>query len=170
MGDFRNLQHYIAQVKADPVHPDDLYEEGYTILRRCAMEAQAVLTATFDTAVLGHDDHEEQTRMQLQRILLDACARRFQAQKIYLCAAAANRWVAQRNSILRGHRPTAAQLPALRAMEAELRSVLTEKKELATITDDRVYGELSAGDYQVGRWVGEDPSLYSIQHWLRLQL
>jgi len=67
MNDFRNLQHYIAQVKADPL-PEEYYEEGYAILRQCAADAQAVLTANYDS---GHlqvpTNNGERERLQLQR-------------------------------------------------------------------------------------------------------
>lgn len=60
----------------------------------------------------------------MNRILLDASARRFQAQKIYLRAAAAIRWVNTRNTILRGYSPSNGNLSALlQQVDSTLRSV-----------------------------------------------
>ncbi|KAI9849893.1 MAG: hypothetical protein M1837_000107 [Sclerophora amabilis] len=166
MSDFRNLQTHIAQVRAEPVDPDEFYEDGYALLRQCAVEAQALLAASFNESMLqaGPDGNEEQKKMQLQRILLDASTRRFQAQKIYLCTAAANRWISSRAAILQGQKPHAGHVPALQSVDSELRSMR------ATITDERVWTELRTEDYHAGRWINDDPSLASVQQWLRSQL
>jgi hypothetical protein len=67
MNDFRNLQHYIAQIKANP-SPEEYYEEGYAILRQCAADAQAVLTAHYDSGLLQvPTNNGECERLQLQR-------------------------------------------------------------------------------------------------------
>ncbi len=67
MNDFRNLQHYIAQIKANP-SPEEHYEEGYAILRQCAADAQAVLTAHYDSGLLQvPTNNGECERLQLQR-------------------------------------------------------------------------------------------------------
>lgn len=67
MNDFRNLQHYIAQIKANPL-PEEYYEEGYAILRQCAADAQAVLAAQYDSGFLQvPTSNGEQQKVQLQR-------------------------------------------------------------------------------------------------------
>ncbi len=67
MNDFRSLQHYIAQIKANP-SPEEYYEEGYAILRQCAADAQAVLAAHYDSGLLQvPTNNGECERLQLQR-------------------------------------------------------------------------------------------------------
>jgi len=56
-------------------------------------------------------------------IMLDASARRFQAQKIYLRAVAATRWANSRAVILQGQKPQAGHLPSLQATSEGLRAV-----------------------------------------------
>lgn len=43
----------------------------------------------------------------------------------------------------------------------------THFQELASITDDTIYAELQTSDLQMGRWIAEDPSLRSVQRWVR---
>lgn len=59
----------------------------------------------------------------MSSILLDASARRFRVQKIYLRAVAAVRWVNNHNSILRGQKPNASHTAALQQAENALRAV-----------------------------------------------
>ncbi len=40
-------------------------------------------------------------------------------------------------------------------------------QELATITDESIYGELQMSDQQMGRWTAEDPSMRNVQRWVR---
>lgn len=57
------------------------------------------------------------------RVLLDASARRFQAQKIYLRAVAAARWVNMRVGILQGQARHAGHTVALQQADNALRAV-----------------------------------------------
>lgn len=67
MNDFRNLQHYIAQIKPNP-SAEEYYEEGYAILRQCTAEAQAVLSAHYDSGPLQvPTSNGEREKLQLQR-------------------------------------------------------------------------------------------------------
>lgn len=110
--------------------------------------------------------------------MLDASARRFQAQRIFLRATAALRWVNSRDAILQGQKPHAGHAPALQAADNDLRAVSTPPqnarveadarvKELSTITDDRVVDDLRTADYQAGHWLQEDPPLYTLLSWIR---
>ncbi|KAI9709210.1 MAG: hypothetical protein M1812_007733 [Candelaria pacifica] len=163
MNDYRNLQHYITQCRANPTM-DDYYEQGYAVLRQCEGEAQAILLTSFaDSGPQSTSGNLEQEKAQLQRILLDASSRRFQVQKIYLRAIAAVRWVNSRNAVLGGQRSQARHAPSLQAIDDGL------QMELATITDERVLTDLASADYHAGRWIQEDPSLQSIAMWLRSQ-
>ncbi|KAH0564897.1 hypothetical protein GP486_001713 [Trichoglossum hirsutum] len=124
MNDFRTLQYYISQTKANPTCPEDYYEEGYMVLRQCISDGQAVLSSNFnasDSTTSGANGERE--KAQLQRIMLDASARRFQAQKIYLRSVAATRWANSRAVILQGQKPQAGHFPLLQATDEGLRAV-----------------------------------------------
>lgn len=114
-------------------------------------------------------------------VILDASARRFQAQGIYLRATAAMRWINSRNAILDGARPSAAHQSRLNAVQQTLNNVglanasevryLNDyidigRQELAGITDDRILSNLRTTDQQSGKWIGEDPSLNQIRQWI----
>ncbi|KAI9817030.1 MAG: hypothetical protein M1832_004747 [Thelocarpon impressellum] len=160
MSDFRTLHHGIAAL--NNVRADDSSAHGFQLLRRCVADAQAVLQASFfdvaQTSPRGVGD-EEREKAELQRVLIDACTRRFEAQKIYLRAAAAYRWTQYRAGVLRGQKAQAAHLPALQSTDDFLRT------ELARVTDECVYAQLGAGDAQAGHWTAEDPPLELIRQW-----
>ena len=62
--------------------------------------------------------------MHQSRVILDASARRFQAQKVYLRATAAMKWVNRRKQIVpNGKKPTNGQLEQLSQAEAAMRAV-----------------------------------------------
>ena len=42
-------------------------------------------------------------------------------------------------------------------------------QELATITDDRIVNELRQKDWSAGHYLAEDPSLATLQSWIRSQ-
>ncbi|EOD45826.1 uncharacterized protein LTHEOB_2522 [Neofusicoccum parvum] len=153
MTDFRNLQHYIAQIRVTP-SPEEFYLEGYTLLRHCHAEAQAVLTAPFNTNTSPGDDLEQQ-RILLKAVLLDASIRRFRCQRIYLRATAAMRWINSRNDNVEATDPS-----ALQGVDNALHA------ELAGITDDYVEYSLRSQDMAQGKWLNEDPDLATIQQYL----
>lgn len=116
---------------------------------------------------------------QIHRIIADAAIRRFKAQKLYLRATAALRWVNARTTILQGQRPHAGHAPALQQIRNQLRNVSHQRQarglrdgelladcvlqELASITDARVDTVLRQADSAEGKWLAEDPSLAAIQ-------
>ncbi|KAB2577535.1 hypothetical protein BFW01_g9705 [Lasiodiplodia theobromae] len=155
MTDFRNLQHYIAQIRVSP-SPEEFYLEGYTLVRQCHAEAQAVLNAPFNANPSPGEDVEQQ-KVLLKAVLLDASLRRFRCQRIYLRATAAMRWINSRNAILRGE---SADPAGLQNVDASLQS------ELANITDEYVEYSLRAQDLQQGKWLNEDPELAIMQQYL----
>jgi hypothetical protein len=62
MTDFRNLQHYLVKICATPT-AEEYYLEGYSLLRQCTAEAQAILQTPFSGssgAATGHPEHEKQ--------------------------------------------------------------------------------------------------------------
>ncbi|KAK4963417.1 hypothetical protein LTR10_001046 [Elasticomyces elasticus] len=155
MNDYKNIQNYIAAIRASP-SAEEYNEEGYVVLRRCVAEAQALLSQPFETFSTKRGD-EEHDKMHLRRVVVDAAMRRFRAQKIYLRATAALRWVNSRVSVLKGQRPHTGHAPAL----LQIRNVF--RAELASITDQRVELSLRSADSAAGKWLQEDPTLQHIQ-------
>ncbi|KKY13426.1 hypothetical protein UCDDS831_g09031 [Diplodia seriata] len=196
MTDFRNLQHYIAQIRVSP-SPEEFYLQGYTLVRECHAEAQAILNAPFNANTSPGEDVEQQKALLKaygpislprdvtltllsSRVLLDSSIRRFRCQRVYLRATAAMRWINSRSAILREE---GASSSALQKVDASLQSVsirhyLTaeqqwtqgwtngELQELASITDEYVEFSLRSEDVQQGKWLHEDPGLAIIQQYL----
>ncbi|KAF1848969.1 uncharacterized protein K460DRAFT_375717 [Cucurbitaria berberidis CBS 394.84] len=156
MSDFRNLQHYLVQLRATPT-AEEYYLEGYSLLRQCTAEAQTILQTPFSSNSGGATGEPERERQQLRAIITDAAVRRFQCQRAYLRAHAGLRWMNSRNSILRGQKPNASHLSALQQIDAILRS------ELLATSDAYVENTLRAQDTAQGKWLNEDPSLAQIQ-------
>ncbi|CAO1602955.1 hypothetical protein XANCAGTX0491_006550 [Xanthoria calcicola] len=159
--EFQSLQSRIAEYS--PNHsPDEYFEEGYEILRQCRAEAQAVLVAPYPTEPSDASSvSDESEKRQLQRIILDASARRFQSKKIYLRAVAAVRWSNARNAILQSGKPLQQQAVLLQQATANLHT------ELAAVTDTRIFNEFWQTDAEAGYWLQEDPPLATILDWLR---
>ncbi|OJD34601.1 uncharacterized protein BKCO1_2200068 [Diplodia corticola] len=155
MTDFRNLQHYIAQIRVSPA-PDEFYLQGYTLVRQCHAEAQAILNAPFD-ANTSPGESVEQQKTLLKAVLLDSSIRRFRCQRVYLRATAAMRWINSRGALLREE---GASAEALQKVDESLQS------ELANITDEYVEYSLRSEDAQQGKWLHEDPGLAVIQQCL----
>ncbi|KAL1650728.1 hypothetical protein SLS58_000846 [Diplodia intermedia] len=185
MTDFRNLQHYIAQIRVSP-SPDEFYLQGYTLVRECHAEAQAILNAPFNANTSPGEDMEQQKALLKayepislhrditltllsSRVLLDSSIRRFRCQRVYLRATAAMRWINSRSAILREE---GASSSALQKVDASLQSQWIqgwtngELQELASITDEYVEFSLRSEDVQQGKWLHEDPGLPIIQQYL----
>ncbi|KAL8653584.1 MAG: hypothetical protein Q9226_003799 [Calogaya cf. arnoldii] len=161
MTEFQSLQRRIAEYSPNP-SPEEYFEEGYEVLRQCRAEAQAVLVAPYPvepSQVSSSPDDSE--KRQLQRIIVDASARRFQSKKIYLRAVAAVRWSNARNSILQSGKPLQQQAVLLQQANANLYT------ELAAVTDTRIYNEFLETDSEAGYWLREDPPLATILNWIR---
>ncbi|KAH7093521.1 hypothetical protein FB567DRAFT_175546 [Paraphoma chrysanthemicola] len=157
MTDFRNLQHYLIQLRASPT-AEEYYLEGYSLLRQCQSEAQTILQTPFAGHTGASAGDPEQEKRQLRAIITDAAVRRFQCQRAYLLAHAGQRWMKSRNEILRGQMPNASHLGALQQADATLRN------DRLAITDAHVEYTLRAADAAQGKWLHEDPSLAQIQH------
>lgn len=79
---------------------------------------------SFKGRVSGHTSrYRAELTIVFFRVLLDASARRFQAQRIYLRNVAAARWVNMRNGILQGQRRHAGHTAALQQADNALRAV-----------------------------------------------
>ncbi|KAK5687982.1 hypothetical protein LTS12_028951, partial [Elasticomyces elasticus] len=142
--------------------PEDYWEEGFVVIRECLSAAQALLESNYTPGtVSGQANSDEVEKVQLQRVILDSGARRFQAHRIYLRIAAAKRWALNRRTILRGQRPTAQNMVELN----NLRNTL--QQELAQITDQYVVSDLRAADLRAGHWLDDDPSLPIVLQWIR---
>ncbi|EXJ59854.1 hypothetical protein A1O7_04001 [Cladophialophora yegresii CBS 114405] len=171
MNDFRTLQLHITSLitrsEANPPDQQSYYLDGYVVLRQCAAESQAVLAGHFNPGSLGiqagNVPETEVQKATLQRIILDASTRRFQAHKTYLRASAAMRWVQMRAQVLRGEKPAAKHANALRAVDQRLR------QELDEVTDEHVVRDLRNADRRKGYWVDEDPTLERMLGWIRMQ-
>lgn len=156
MTDFRNLQHYLVQLRPTPT-AEEYYLEGYSLLRECTADAHSILQQPFSGSGGAASGDPERERQQLKAIITDAAVRRFQCQRAYLRANAGLRWMNTRNSILRGQKPNASHLGALQHADATLRN------ELRTISDTYVDATLRNQDAAAGKWLNEDPSLTQIQ-------
>ncbi|KAF1965133.1 hypothetical protein BU23DRAFT_34967 [Bimuria novae-zelandiae CBS 107.79] len=159
MSDFRNLQHYLSQIRASPT-AEEYYLEGYSLLRQCTSEAQAILATPFTATSGATGGDPEREKQQLRGIIADAAVRRFQCQRAYLRAHAGMRWIDSRSKILRGQKPNASHFAALQAADNNLRV------ELLAITDAYVDYTLRSADAQQGKWLAEDPSSTQIQQML----
>ncbi|EER26326.1 hypothetical protein CPC735_004980 [Coccidioides posadasii C735 delta SOWgp] len=161
MNDFRTLLLHISQLKTDAPQGEE-HEEGYAIMRQCFHEVQGLISAQFNVEAIQNSNGDgEWQKVQLQRIILDASARRFQAHKIYLRMAAARRWAMSRMKILQGQKPNQSHLNALRAIDQTLRN------ELSSFTDPYIRNDLMSADVRAGHWLSEDPDLSIILHWFR---
>ncbi|MCJ1312137.1 hypothetical protein MMC25_005811 [Agyrium rufum] len=163
MQDFASLQHQISQMTLTPTE-EEYNEPGWVILRNAREAGRALLAIRFDTGSLQvPTSPKEEQKRQLQRILLDSSARRFQAKRICLRGQAATRWALQRRSLLQGQKPNVAHVLALQALNNQLMT------EMAIVTDVYVYNMLRAKDQQAGSWLAEDPSLANILGWVQAQ-
>ncbi|KEQ76498.1 hypothetical protein M436DRAFT_78250 [Aureobasidium namibiae CBS 147.97] len=160
LSDFRHLQHYIANIRANP-SAEDYYEEGYCVLRQCAEEAHALLAQPYECQGPEPDGDYEREKDQLQRVMLDASIRRFKIQQTYLKASAALRWVNSRNAILGTNRPQAIHTPALQQITNTMRA------ELASVTPARVELALRSQDSIQGKWLVEDPTWSTMEESIR---
>ncbi|KAK2733061.1 hypothetical protein FQN57_002322 [Myotisia sp. PD_48] len=162
VNDFRTLLHHISQLKVDASESQE-QGSGYMIMRQCAAEAPALLNAQFSIQSAQAQSDPEYEKVQLQRIIVDASARRFQAHRIYLKIAAARRWALNRTQILKNQKPSQRRTDALAALETTLRD------ELSSVTDNYVMRDLLSADVRAGYWLTEDPTLSTILNWIRSQ-
>jgi len=123
VSDFRNLQHYMAQIQASP-SAEEYYLPGYSLLRACITEAQAVLAAPYtQSSSAGPGGNLEAEKAQLRAVILDAGIRRFQLQRCYLRAVAALRWINSRFGVLQGQQPHQGHSADLHAVDVSLQQV-----------------------------------------------
>ncbi|CAF9937041.1 hypothetical protein IMSHALPRED_010996 [Imshaugia aleurites] len=153
--DYQNIHSRIAQFQANSTQ-EEYNEIGYSSLRQCHTEARALLNAPYPPEMLYPPSApNEAEKRQLQRVIIDASARRFLAQRIFLRASAAFEWVQRRQSILQGN------LQALRQADTALRD------KFAAITNERITNAFRTADQQAGYWLHDDPSLQTILGWIR---
>ncbi|OJD17741.1 hypothetical protein AJ78_02207 [Emergomyces pasteurianus Ep9510] len=163
MNDFRTIHLNIVQLRTDP-SPMEQFSEGYIVMNQCLAEAQSLLNLPFNTSSQGPSIEDDSVvKAHLQRVIVDASARRFRAHRIYLRMAAARRWVLRRSQALQGQKPTAQNISDIREASEALNS------ELAGITDDFVVNDLRSADARAGYWLNEDPPLSTILNWIYSQ-
>ncbi|KAL4884829.1 hypothetical protein BJY04DRAFT_215277 [Aspergillus karnatakaensis] len=161
MNDYRTLLLHISQLNVS-VSPEDQGEEGYRVLKECLAAANALMASSYrPSPPSANASSEEAEKSQLRRVILDGSARRFQAHRIYLRAAAAKRCVMHRDSILRGQRPGPQHAGQLKAVSNAFR------QELAQISNSHVVADLRAADVRAGHWLDDDPSMDAILSWIR---
>ncbi|KAJ5887969.1 hypothetical protein N7495_008010 [Penicillium taxi] len=160
MNDYRTLLLHISQQSAT-ASADEYNEEGFVLLRECHASAQRLASTNYRNCPLTGQRNASTEKTELQRVIVDSSARRFQAHKIYLRAAAAHRWVISRANILRSQRGSPRIEIALKGIDTTLH------QELARITDQHVVADLRNADLRAGYWLDDDPSLDVIRHWIQ---
>ncbi|MCJ1450771.1 hypothetical protein MMC28_001105 [Mycoblastus sanguinarius] len=161
MRDYQNIQHSIAQYQANPTQ-DEYHEVGYSALRQCHADARALLNVQYPVELLHPPTGPNETeKRQLQRVIVDGSARRFQAQKIHLRATAAVKWINRRNAILQGRKPQNGNIALLQQADNDLRN------DIAAITNERIVNGFRTVDQQAGYWLQDDPSTQTILSWIR---
>ncbi|KAJ5095377.1 hypothetical protein NUU61_004733 [Penicillium alfredii] len=158
INDYRTLLLHISQQNVDAA-PEDYWDEGFVVLRECLAAAQGLMSANYHPSPVSGQGNAETEKAELQRVILDSSARRFQAHKIYLRAAAARRWTMTRATILNG--PSSTRHAAMKGASTSL------QQELAHITDQHVVADLRAADLRAGHWLDDDPSLDTIRRWIQ---
>ncbi|EYE94643.1 uncharacterized protein EURHEDRAFT_81380 [Aspergillus ruber CBS 135680] len=162
INDYRTLLLHICE-ETIPSPIEEYFEEGHVIMREGHTAAQALMGSNYTpAAVPSNASNEEAERAELQRVILDGSARRFQAHRIYLRIAAAKRWALHRANILRGQQPTAQHAAQLATVSNSFR------QELAQITDQYVVSDLRTADLRAGHWLDDDPSLATILRWIQM--
>lgn len=161
LSDFRDLQHCIAAANITAPCQADYYTAAWTLLRQCSTDGQFILDCAADVSYpVGRNEHE-QKKLELQHVLLDAYARRHEAQKIYMRQLAAQRCISARKQVLEATGgPHPSNHLRLQACNIQL------EQEVEQITDEFVYLDMLSGDQSLGRWTVEDPGLYDILNWL----
>ncbi|KAJ5326605.1 hypothetical protein MYU51_014559 [Penicillium brevicompactum] len=162
INDYRTLLLHISQQNVN-ASQEEYWEEGFVVLRESLASAQTLMSANYQPCPVTGQGNVETEKAELQRVILDSSARRYQAHKIYLRAAAARRWAMARASILQGQRPTAQHAAALKS------ATTTLHQDLARITDTYAVSDLRAADMRAGHWVDDDPSLEAIRRWVGSQ-
>ncbi|KAJ3493634.1 hypothetical protein NLG97_g4611 [Lecanicillium saksenae] len=186
LGDFRNLQHCIASANINAPCQADYFTSAWTLLRQCATDGQFILDCSADISFPVAQNEHEQKKLELLQsvlssyrplwpaivpeanksclgfsVLLDAYARRHEAQKIYLRQMAAQRCILARKRILDlTGGPSPSNELHLHSCDVQL------EQEVQQITDEFVYLDLLQNDQGQGRWTAEDPGLYDILNWL----
>lgn len=69
MADFRNIQNYIAAIRASP-SAEEYNEDGYVVLRQCVGSAQALLQMPFNSQN-GNKGDDEADKASLRRSVSD---------------------------------------------------------------------------------------------------
>ncbi|BAE57829.1 unnamed protein product [Aspergillus oryzae RIB40] len=120
INDYRTLLVHISQQDI-PVPAEDIHEPGYEVIRESLTAAQALMSSNYTPVPPTGRNDAETEKAELRRVILDGCARRFQAHKIYLRAAAGRRWSINRANVLRGQRPNQTHTAGLKLVNDTFR-------------------------------------------------
>ncbi|KAM3511848.1 hypothetical protein MY11210_004466 [Beauveria gryllotalpidicola] len=161
LSDFRHLQYCITSANTNAPSQTEYHTPAWNLLRQCLADGKFILDCSADLSFpVGRNEHE-QKKLELQHVLLDAYARRHEAQKIYLRQMAAQRCTTARKQIIdSGGNPHQSNEAHLHNCDVQL------QQEVQQITDEFVYLDMLSGDQSLGRWTVEDPGLYDILNWL----
>ena len=92
VSDFRNLQHYMAQIQASP-SAEEYYLPGYSLLRACITEAQAVLAAPYtQSSSAGPGGNLEAEKAQLRAYVHTFSLRSWYCTRDSALACTSRRW------------------------------------------------------------------------------
>ncbi|OJJ76117.1 hypothetical protein ASPBRDRAFT_51779 [Aspergillus brasiliensis CBS 101740] len=160
INDYRTLLVHISQQNVQ-IPSAEANEEGYKTIREGLAAAQALMSSNYNPSMTPAQSNVETEKAELQRVILDASARRFQAHRIYLRVAAARRWAINRQNVLRGQQPGPQHAAQLKTVSN------TFRQEMAQVTDQYVVADLRAADTRAGHWLADDPSLPVILTWIR---
>lgn len=157
MNQYRETQGQISQYQVQAPQ-GSAQEMGFQILQECRVEARALLNKAYRLELLHPPSSPmEESKRQLQRfatlpfpsilipltctsssVIIDASARRFQAQKFYLRATAAMRWIHSRNALIQQSQKSQSSSAAKpKPLDAILNGVRTYLYELPLITVGR---------------------------------
>ncbi|KAE8372477.1 hypothetical protein BDV26DRAFT_285935 [Aspergillus bertholletiae] len=163
INDYRTLLVHIARHNTR-ILTDSCHEDIHKEIREGLAAAEALVSANYNPSVAPTQSNTETEKAELQRTILDASARRFQAHRIYLRVAVATRWAIARQDILRGVQPVIQRTAPLHDART------TFRQEMAQVTDQYVVDDLRAADTRAGYWLEEDPTLPDILGWIHHHL
>ncbi|BCS19709.1 uncharacterized protein APUU_20141S [Aspergillus puulaauensis] len=163
INDYRTLLvNTIDQIISIPLNI--LEKVGYSTLIQSHAALQGLLADAYEpTAVVAGIEgsgNEAAKITYLREVILDASARRHQAQKVYLNVAAVKRWV-----LLRENVKDSLSEHSLTVRLGEIDAMLC--RDIDIITDAPVAARLHEADVRAGYWVEEDPPLTAILFWIQ---
>ena len=104
------------------------------------------MSSNYNPSMTPAQSNVETEKAELQRVILDASARRFQAHRIYLRVAAARRWAINRQNILRGQQPGSQHA-------AQLKTVSNTFRQVSKTLSVTIIKPLADPEYNKRKWL-----------------